>query len=150
MQTVKIQKANKRMKKEDYHLHEQLVYEWSEKVRDIFFRPIQKIAYEMTRNDKTIVKSSHLRLDLIEFLRKHGYMVNEMREPGYAAKTRIGDIHIDVERAYSGSKVTHVLVRIAHTDVTHARSLGEEIKHQVLSETGETCIIDNTIFKEDC
>lgn len=150
MSPAKITTSAKQPMKGDAHLHEQLVYEWSEKIRDVFFRPTQHITYKVTRMGKPIVKSGHLRLDLIKFLRNHGYNVTKLYEPSYAAKTRIGDVHIAVERVYSGSKATHVLVRISHTDVTHARLSGEEIKQHVLSETGEMCIIDNTIFKEDC
>lgn len=138
------------MTQRDYHLHEQLVYEWSEKIRDVFFRPIQSITYKVTRDGRPIVKSSHLRIDLIELLRKHGYEVTKLHKPSYAAKTRIGDIPITVERVYNGSKATHVLIRIAHDNVAHVRAFSEEIKRHVLSKTGELCIIDNTIFKEDC
>lgn len=138
------------MKQADSHLHEQLVYEWSPEIRDLFFRPVEGVSYEVFRDGKNIVTNRFLCANLIRFLRDHGYTVNQTRKPGYAAKTRLGDVKIKVERAYSGAKVTHVLVRIAHDEVLQARTLGAEIKQQVLSETGANCVVDNTVFREDC
>ncbi len=138
------------MTDEDSHLHEQLVYEWSPEIRDLFFRPVENISYEVLRDGKNIAANRVLSIDLIRFLRDHGYTVNQTRKPGYAAKTRMGDVKIKVERAYSGAKVTHVLVRIAQDEVLQARTLGAEIKQQVLDETGANCVVDNTVFREDC
>lgn len=138
------------MSAEDPHLHEQLIYEWSAEIRDMFFRPVERTSYDVARDGKTIMEDRCLGKDLITFLRDHGYTVNQMRKPSYAPKTRIGDVKVKVERAYNGTKVTHVLVRIAHDEVLQARTLGAEIKQQVLSETGENCVVDNTVFREDC